>query len=84
VLPTADGPEDWERSLKAFWNTHEAAIDQFVRYLAEKLCEIRIVEFTFNVPVTRDGHCPRMSMGVARKLSDYRPGSFTGVTGLAP
>jgi hypothetical protein len=30
------------------------------------------VEFTFNVPVTRDGHCPRMSMRVARKLSDYR------------
>jgi hypothetical protein len=72
VIPAADGPEDWERSLKAFWNTHEAAIDQFVKYLAEKLCEIRIVEFTFNVPVTRDGHCPRMSMRVARKLSDYR------------
>jgi len=72
VIPTADGPEDWERSLKAFCDTHEAAIDQFVSYLAEKLSQIRIVEFTFNVPVTRDGHCPRMSRGVAQKLSDYQ------------
>ena len=72
VIPAADGPEDWERSLQAFCDTHEAAIDQFVGYLAEKLCQIRILEFTFNVPVTRDGHCPRMSRGVAQKLSDYR------------
>jgi Arc/MetJ-type ribon-helix-helix transcriptional regulator len=72
VIPAADGPEDWERSLKAFWDTHEAAVDQFVSYLAEKLCQVRILEFTFNVPVTRDGHCPRFSRGVAQKLSDYR------------
>jgi hypothetical protein len=72
VIPAADGPEDWERSLKAFLDTHEAAIDPFVSYLAEKLCQITILEFTFNVPVTRDGHCPRMSIGIAQKLSDYR------------
>ena len=72
VIPAADGPEDWERSLKAFTGTHEAAIDPFVSYLAEKLCQVRILEFTFNVPVTRDGHCPRFSRGVAQKLSDYR------------
>jgi hypothetical protein len=72
VIPAADGPEDWERSLQAFLDTHEAAIDPFVSYLAEKLCQIRILEFTFNVPVTRDGHCPRMSRGVSQKLSDYR------------
>jgi hypothetical protein len=72
VIPAADGPEDWQRSLKAFGDTHEAAIDQFVSYLAEKLCQVRILEFTFDVPVTRDGHCPRMSRGVAQKLSDYR------------
>jgi Arc/MetJ-type ribon-helix-helix transcriptional regulator len=71
VIPAADGPEDWERALKAFLDTHEAAIDQFVSHLAEKLCQIRILEFTFNVPVNRDGHCPRMSRGVAQKLSDY-------------
>jgi hypothetical protein len=72
VIPTADGPEDWQLSLDAFCDTHGAAIDQFVSYLAEKLCQIRILEFTFNIPVTRDGHCPRMSRGVAQKLSDYR------------
>jgi hypothetical protein len=72
VIPAADGPEDWERSLKAFCDAHEAAIDQFVSYLAEKLCQVRILEFTFNVPVTRDGHCPRMSRGVAQKVSDYQ------------
>jgi hypothetical protein len=72
VVPAADGPEGWQRSLDAFVDTHEAAIDQFVSYLAEKLCQIRILEFTFNVPVNRDGHCPRMSRGVSQKLSDYR------------
>ena len=72
VIPAADGPEDWERSLQAFLDAHEAAIDPFVSYLAEKLCQIRILEFTFNVPVTRDGHCPRFSRGVSQKLSDFR------------
>jgi hypothetical protein len=72
VIPTADGPEDWQRSVDAFVDTHAAAIDQFVRYLAEKLCQIRILEFTFDVPVNRDGHCPRWSRGVSDKLSDYR------------
>jgi hypothetical protein len=72
VIPAADGPEDWERSLTAFCDTHSAAIDQFVGYLTAKLCQVRILEFTFDVPVTRDGHCPRRSRGVAQKLSDYR------------
>ena len=72
VIPEADGPEDYERSLKAFVDTHRAAIEQLPSYLAEKLREIRIVEFTFNTPVTRDGHGPRMSMLVGQKLSDYQ------------
>ena len=72
VVPAADGPEDWERSLKAFADANETAIDPFIGYLAEKLGQIRILEFTFDVPVTRDGHCPRFSRGVAQKLSDYR------------
>jgi len=72
VIPAADGPEVWQRSLDAFVDAHGAAIDQFVSYLAEKLCQVRILEFTFNVPVTRDGHCPRWSRGVSQKLSDYR------------
>jgi hypothetical protein len=72
VIPEADGPEDYERSLKAFWETHQAAIEQLPRYLAEKLREIRLVEVTFNTPVTRDGHGPRYSLLVGQKLSDYQ------------
>ncbi|HEX4089741.1 MAG TPA: hypothetical protein VHZ33_13580 [Trebonia sp.] len=72
VVPAADGPEDWERSLTAFRKANGPAVDQFVAYLAEKLCQVRILEFTFDVPVTRDGHCPRFSRGVSSKLSDYR------------
>jgi hypothetical protein len=72
VIPEADGPEDYERSLKAFWNTHHAAIEQLPSYLAEELREIRLVEVTFNTPVTRDGHGPRYSLLVGQKLSDYQ------------
>jgi hypothetical protein len=72
VIPEADGPEDYERSLKAFWKTHQAAIEQLPSYLAEKLREIRLVEVTFNTPVTRDGHGPRYSLLVGQKLSDYQ------------
>jgi hypothetical protein len=72
VIPEADGPEDYERSLKAFWETHQAAIEQLPSYLAGKLREIRLVEVTFNTPVTRDGHGPRYSLLVGQKLSDYQ------------
>lgn len=72
VLLEADGPEDYERSLKAFWKTHQAAMEQLPSYLAEKLREIRLVEVTFNTPVTRDGHGPRYSLLVGQKLSDYQ------------
>ena len=72
MVPEASGPEDYERSLKAFWNTHQAAIEQLPSYLAEKLREIRLVEVTFNTPVTRDGHGPRYNLRVGQKLSDYQ------------
>ena len=72
VIPEADGPEDYERSLEAFWKTHQAAIEQLPSYLSEKLREIRLVEVTFNTPVTRDGHGPRYSLLVGQKLSDYQ------------
>ena len=72
VVPEASGPEDYERSLKAFWNTHQPAIEQLPSYLAEKLREIRLVEVTFNTPVTRGGHGPRYSLLVGQKLSDYQ------------
>jgi hypothetical protein len=72
AVPAAEGPEDWERSLKAFWDSNQPAIDPFISYLTETLCQIRILEFAFNAPVNRDGHCPRFSRLIAQKLSDYR------------
>ena len=60
VLFDADRPEDYEPTLMAFRMANNTAMDQFAGYLAEKLREIRLVEYTFsNNPVTRDGHGPR-------------------------
>jgi Arc/MetJ-type ribon-helix-helix transcriptional regulator len=71
VLFDADGPEDYEPTLIAFRLANDTAIEQFAGYLAEKLPEIRLVEYTFsNNPVTRDGHGPRFSNLVGDRLSD--------------
>ena len=61
VLLDADGPEDnWEPALTAFEQANKTAIEQFTGYLATKLREIRLVEYTFsNNPVTYDGKGPR-------------------------
>jgi hypothetical protein len=68
VLLDSDGPEDYDRSWKAFAGAHQAAIEEFPRYLAEKVYEIMNVEFRFgDVAVAgcdRDG--PQY---------DYPPGS---------
>ena len=73
VLFDADGPEDWEPTLMAFRMANNTAMDQFASYLAEKLREIRLVEYTFsNNPVTRDGHGPRVSNLVGERLSDIQ------------
>jgi Arc/MetJ-type ribon-helix-helix transcriptional regulator len=73
VLFDADAPEDWEETLTAFGLANNTAMDQFAGYLAEKLQEIRLVEYTFsNNPVTRDGHGPRMSNLVGERLSDIQ------------
>jgi len=74
VLLDADGPEDYEPVLTAFRQaTSETAGEQFAGYLAEKLPEIRLVEYTFsNNPVTRDGHGPRVSNLVGERLSDIQ------------
>ena len=73
VLFDADRPEDWEPTLMAFRMANNTAIDQFAGYLAEKLREIRLVEYTFsNNPVTRDGHGPRLSNLVGERLSDIQ------------
>jgi Arc/MetJ-type ribon-helix-helix transcriptional regulator len=71
VLFDADGPDAWEPTLMAFRMANYTAIDQFAGYLAEKLREIRLVEYTFsNNPVTRDGHGPRLSNLVGDRVTD--------------
>ena len=58
-------------------------MEQFPRYLAEKLREIRLVEFTFsNNPVTREGHGPRKRMAgraAAGGLQAWEHGEATPV-----
>ena len=74
VLLDADGPEDYEPTLTAFLLAEETARDQFAGYLAAKLPQIRLVEYTFSNPnpVTRDGHAPRVSNLVGERLSDIQ------------
>ena len=77
VLLDADGPEDnWETALTAFEQASKTAIEQFTGYLAAKLREISLVEYTFsNNPVTCDGKGPRASWEVARGCRTSRSGS---------
>jgi Arc/MetJ-type ribon-helix-helix transcriptional regulator len=74
VLLDADGPEDYEPTLTALRLANNTAIEQFAGYLAERLPEIRLVEYTFSNPnpVTRDGHGSRMSNLVGERPSDIR------------
>ena len=74
VLLDSDGPEDYERSWKAFAATHQAAIEEFPRYLTEKVHEIMNVEFRFSDVAVggcdRDG--PQYGYPTGRRLSDYQ------------
>jgi Arc/MetJ-type ribon-helix-helix transcriptional regulator len=74
VLFDADRPQDYWPTLMAFRVADNTAIEQFAGYLAEKLPEIRLVEYTFSNPnpVTRDGHGPRLSNLVGERLSDLQ------------
>jgi Arc/MetJ-type ribon-helix-helix transcriptional regulator len=74
VLLNADGPEDnWEPALTAFEQANKMAIEQFTGYLAAKVREISLVEYTFSSnPVTCDGKGPRAGMPVAQRLSDIQ------------
>jgi hypothetical protein len=72
VLLDADGPDDYERAVRAFQHDHEAAIEEFVGHLARKLREIMLVEFTCEKIVDREGHGPRCTMLVAERLADAR------------
>ena len=74
VLLDADGPQDnWEPALTAFEQANNTAIEQFTRYLATKLREIGVVEYTFsNNPATSDGKGPRAIIRIAPRLSDIQ------------
>jgi hypothetical protein len=83
-----DGPQDREPTLMAFRVANYTAIEQFAGYLAEKLPQIRLVEYTFSDnPVTRDGHGPRLSNLVGERLSDIQErehGEWPELTRLGP
>jgi hypothetical protein len=73
VLLPAGRPEDYEQILLAFDRDHQAAMQEIPTYLAEKLREIRLVEFTFpDSHVTSGGHGPRRSLIVGQRVTDVR------------
>jgi len=73
VLLRAGRPEEYEQTVSAFARDHLAAMEEFPRYLAETLREIRLVEFTFpDNPVTSGGHGPRRSLIVGQRVTDVR------------
>jgi len=73
VLLDADRPEDYGETLTAFHLASTTAREQFTGYLAAKLREIRLVEYTFSSnPVTFDGHGPRLSNPVGEPLPDIQ------------
>jgi hypothetical protein len=81
VLLDADRPEDYEETLTAFEQANETTFEQFRGYLAAKLREIGVVEYTFsNSPVTCDGKGPRAIMPVAQCLSDIQEWEHGGAT----
>ena len=80
VLLAADGPDDYERSVLAFQHEHEAAVDEFAGHLAGKLREIRVVEFTCEKTVDRNGHGPRFHQLLGERLADARAWELGGRT----
>ena len=72
VLLSADGPDDYERSVQAFQHDHGAAMEEFAGHLATTLREIRLVEFTPEKTVDRGGHGPRYTLLVSERLADAR------------
>jgi hypothetical protein len=73
VLLRADRPEDYEQIIRAFMREHggQAAMEEFPRYLADKLREIRLVEFTFsNNPATSESDGPSNRMEFGQRLAD--------------
>jgi hypothetical protein len=74
VLLNSAGPEDYERSWQAFAGAHQAAIEEFPRYLAEKVREIINVEFRFseNTDIRGGNDGPQYGFPAGRRLSGYQ------------
>jgi hypothetical protein len=72
VILDSDGPEDYERSWKAFADAHQAAIDEFPRYLAEKVHEIMNVEFRFGDSTDAGCDLDSPQYGYIRELPAYQ------------
>ena len=85
VLLRADRPEDYDQVLRKFDHDHQAALEEFMLYLAEELREICMVEFTFgNDPVTNESLGPSNRMQFGPRLADvqaWRLGEATEVRG---
>ena len=81
VLLDPERPDDYEEILTAFDQANQTAREEFTGYLAAKLQEIRLLEYTFsNNPVTRDGHGPRASNLVGERLPDIQEGEHGDAT----
>jgi hypothetical protein len=84
VLLPAGRPEEYEQIIRAFMRDQQAAMKEIPHYLAEKLREIRLVEFTFpDNPVTREGHGPRCSMLVGQRVTEVRARELGEATHVA-
>jgi hypothetical protein len=74
VILDSDGPEDYDRAWQAFAGPHQAAIEEFPRYLADKVREITNVEFRFGdsteAGCDRDG--PQYGYPTGQRLADYQ------------
>jgi hypothetical protein len=73
VLLRADRPEDHEQIPTAFEREHQTALEEFPRYLAENVREIRLVEFIFSDnPDTSESDGPINRVELGQGLADAR------------
>jgi hypothetical protein len=73
VLLRADRREDYEQIPTAFEREHQAALEEFPRYLAENVHEIRLVEFIFSDnPATNESDGPINRMEFGQRLAEER------------
>jgi hypothetical protein len=86
VILDSDGPDDDERAWKGFADPHQAAIEEFPRYLADKVHEIMNVEFRFSdhsgARSVSDG--PQYGYPTGQRLSDYQEWERGAATFVRP